>query len=645
MTLRTVRVPPDVEPLFDKAEQVVSRFFRERKDDPTVGTIEIFGERYVLLRAASLSVEFFDLVRGFYGAGREAEADDFARNILYDLAHTVGRSDARNFHVKMGLDDPIARLSAGPVHFAHAGWAFVDISPNSNPVQGDDYVLHYDHPYSFESDTWLRSGRRSTYPVCIMNAGYSSGWCSESFGQPLVSAEVRCRGRGDDACRFVMAPPHRIEEYVARFRGAPNDTFAARASAPIPDFFARKRIEEDLRRRFAEELREREAAEERLRRAQKLEAVGRLAGGVAHDFNNLMTVVIARANRIARKMPEGDPVRRELEGIVEAGERASALTGQLLAFSRAQVVQREPVEVDRVLTDLARVFRAPDNRPITLDLTLDATGMVVLVDRSQLEQLALNLIVNARDAMPSGGVIRIASEVVRNAERVGDVPVGECIKITVTDEGVGMDDATLARIFEPYFTTKPGHGTGLGLATAYGIVQQAGGGILVSSRVGHGTEFQVFLPVHSRGGAGGEIAEVLAERTIERRLRLVLVEDHPDVRATLEIGLTDAGHDVVAYADPRAAMSVDDTTLGAMDALVTDVAMPEHSGIEVAQALRERRPNLPVVFVTGYAADPTALAAVRGSRVLAKPFRTEELVHTLWSLLRATGDPKARTPT
>ena len=180
--MKTVRVPDGMSELFARAEEVVSRFFSERVDDPTRGTIQIHGERYVLLRAAALSVEFFDLVRSLYGEERREEADEFARAILFDLAHAVGRTDAENFHEQMQLSDPIAKLSAGPVHFAHAGWAFVDILPESRPTADDEFCLIYDHPYSFESDAWVRAGRSSTFPVCIMNAGYSSGWCEASFG-------------------------------------------------------------------------------------------------------------------------------------------------------------------------------------------------------------------------------------------------------------------------------------------------------------------------------------------------------------------------------------------------------------------------------------------------------------------------------
>ncbi len=252
MSLTTVKVPGEMEPLFAKAEAVVSQYFQERKDDPSRGTIEIFGQRYMLVRGAALSVEFFSLVKEFFGKGLEAEAEDFARNMLFDLAHSIGKSDARNFHAKMQLNDPIERLSAGPVHFSHTGWAFVDVSPESRPSPDKDYYLLYDHPQSFEADTWIQSRLEPDFPVCIMNSGYSSGWCEESFGVRLVASEILCRAKGDPCCRFIMAPPDRIEGHVARYmKDKPH--FAHRMkSHTIPDFFSRKRLEEDLRRSEAQ---------------------------------------------------------------------------------------------------------------------------------------------------------------------------------------------------------------------------------------------------------------------------------------------------------------------------------------------------------------------------------------------------------
>jgi len=215
--LRTVKVPEPIAPLFQKAEAYVRRYFADRHEDPEHSSILISGERYVLVRAASMSVEFFDLVRSLYADKGAADATSVAKNLLYDLAHSLGKADARAFAAKMNVTDPIEKLSAGPIHFSFAGWAFVDIHPESRPTPDDDYCLVYDHPFSFEADAWIGHGRRADTPICVMNAGYSSGWCSESFGFPLVAAEVECQARGDKHCRFVMAPPGRIEEHLSRY--------------------------------------------------------------------------------------------------------------------------------------------------------------------------------------------------------------------------------------------------------------------------------------------------------------------------------------------------------------------------------------------------------------------------------------------
>jgi len=249
MALKTVKVPKDMAPLFEKAEKVVSSYFKQKREDPSKGTIEIHDQRYVLVRGASLSVEFFELVKGYFGRERENEARKFALNLLFDLSHAIGKADAKNFHESMDLEDPIAKLSAGPVHFSHSGWAFVDISPESRPTPDENYYLIYDHPYTFESDAWIKSGKKSDFPVCVMNAGYSSGWCEESFGVNLVASEILCRAKGDDCCRFIMAPSHRIGEYVERYIKERPELGGRVKGYEIPDLFARKKLEEDLRQK------------------------------------------------------------------------------------------------------------------------------------------------------------------------------------------------------------------------------------------------------------------------------------------------------------------------------------------------------------------------------------------------------------
>lgn len=216
MALTTARVPVPFQAPFLSAEKIVAGYFGSMKQDPAKGIITIEGERYVLVRAMSLSVHFFEFMKELYPALTEGEAVEGAGSALFDMAFAIGRSDARAFCERLGVSDPIEKLSSGPIHFAHTGWAFVDISPESNAVPTDEYCLVYDHPQSFEADSWLARGRPTSFCTCHMNAGYSSGWCSESFSLDLAAKEVLCRARGDSVCRFVMAPRQRLDQCVAQ---------------------------------------------------------------------------------------------------------------------------------------------------------------------------------------------------------------------------------------------------------------------------------------------------------------------------------------------------------------------------------------------------------------------------------------------
>ncbi len=248
--LSTVKVPKPFEAPFLRAQEYVARYFSDRVEQPATATISIAGERYVLLRAASLSVEFVEMVMRLYQDKGPEQARSVASNLLFDLAHAIGHADALSFQKKMGVSEPIDNLSAGPIHFAFSGWAFVDISAESRPSPDENYFLLYDHPYSFESHSWLAKGKRSDAPVCVMNAGYSSGWCEASFGLPLVAVEIECLAAGGKHCRFIMAPPSRIEEHLARYareHAAAAGTAGSGQPGVIPEFFQRKRLEDELR--------------------------------------------------------------------------------------------------------------------------------------------------------------------------------------------------------------------------------------------------------------------------------------------------------------------------------------------------------------------------------------------------------------
>jgi signal transduction histidine kinase/CheY-like chemotaxis protein len=279
--LNTVRVPDKFVPLFEEAQAYVARYFAAQRFDPEHGTLEISGQRYVLVRAASMSVEFYDMVRRFYGTEEEAHA--VAHGLLFDIAHAMGMADAKAFAERMEVTDPVAQVSTGPVHFAHAGWAFVDISAESNPSPDDDYYLLYDHPYSFESDSWLGAGRTSESPVCVMNSGYSSGWCEQSFGRPLVAVEILCRAKGDSACRFIMAPPARVEGHIQRYVQQQPELAPRIARYEIHRFF-QKRTDEQLLRANLELERSAEQRAQQLSLVNQLNErlIEALPGGVVH---------------------------------------------------------------------------------------------------------------------------------------------------------------------------------------------------------------------------------------------------------------------------------------------------------------------------------------------------------------------------
>ena len=511
MALKTVTVPEAMEALFGKAEEVVSAYFQQRTDAPERGTIEIFGERFVLVRAASMSVEFFSLVEELFGRGREDEAAGFARNILYDLAHAIGRSDAKNFHQKMGLEDPIARMSAGPVHFAHTGWASVELTDEGQTTPDENFYLVYNHPSSFESSAWMRAERDPGFPACIMNAGYSSGWCEESFGISLVSSEVLCAARGHETCRFVMAPPNRIADRVQDYIQSQPNLAADMREFQIPDFFSRKRLEDELRLAHAElevrvgerteelrranerltaEIDERQRIEHRLLRSQKLEALGGLAGGIAHDFNNLLTAVRVYADLLLAGLEDDKPeLVKYAKQIADASDRAERLTNKLLVFSQHRAPQPRSLNLVQTVHEMTDMLRRLIGEDVTLVCDAGDTPSLVRIDPGHAEQVIVNLIVNARDAMPSGGTATITVAAVQladdaRARELGTSP-GDKVVLSVNDTGIGMDEDTQNRIFDPFFTTKEvGRGTGLGLATVYGIAQQCGAAVRVRSRPG-----------------------------------------------------------------------------------------------------------------------------------------------------------------
>jgi signal transduction histidine kinase/CheY-like chemotaxis protein len=615
-------------PLFLKAEELVSGYFASMVSRPEDGHIEIGGQRYLLVRAGSLSVEFFDLVAELYGPGREEEADTFARNLLFDLAHAMGRSDAKAFHTKMGLTDPVAKLSAGPVHFAHAGWALVDIHPDSRPSPDEDFFLHYDHPASFEAQAWLDSGRTRLRPACIMNSGYSSGWCQESFGLPLVAAELFCRAKGDACCRFIMAPPSRMEARLRGYEGLNGALLPT--GVEIPDFFSRKRLEEELwhskqelEARVEERTRELAVAHERMRKTQKLEALGRLAGGVAHDFNNLLTAMLGYAELAQGHFADGGSPESSLAQLKATALRAAGLTRQLLAFSRRQVLRTEVLDLTSVVLGMAEMLRPVLGEQVCLELELDPSAGFLEADPAQLEQVILNLALNARDAMARDGILHLATR----RTRVDGKP---WVELEVRDNGQGMDEEVLSHLYEPFFTTKPlGEGTGLGLATVYGIVEQSGGQISVESAPGQGTTFRVrFPPANITRPLEGPVEE---SSDTPRLGTILVVEDEGAVREAVVRILQRAGHTVLQATNPLEALDLVDAHPETIHLLLTDMVMPHLSGKELAARFRALRSDAVVLYMSGYSEQE--LGPEESRRFLQKPFTRDALLAKIAELL------------
>jgi PAS domain S-box-containing protein len=262
---KTVEVPEELKDVFLRSQKLVEKYFSKKKENPYKGTIEIVDQRYILIRAASMSAEFFDVVKKLYSDKSDKEALALTRDLLFDIAHAIGVADAKNFHVKMNLKTPIEKLSVGPIHFAYSGWGFVDILPESNPVPDKNFYLLYNHPFSFESEAWQATGKKASFPVCVMNAGYSSGWCEESFGVPLVATEIMCQARGDNHCRFIMGHPDEISNHIDSY--LKKHPQIAESIAPFEDtgFFKKKKFEDEMRRKeLQNEIREREHAEAEL---------------------------------------------------------------------------------------------------------------------------------------------------------------------------------------------------------------------------------------------------------------------------------------------------------------------------------------------------------------------------------------------
>ena len=378
--------------------------------------------------------------------------------------------------------------------------------------------------------------------------------------------------------------------------------------------------------------------EEQLRQSQKMEAIGQLAGGIAHDFNNLLTAITGYGDLALAKMADDDPVRRNVQEMCRAGERASALTKQLLAYSRKQVLQPKVLRLNDVIEGMDGMLARLLGEQVELSTHLADDLGYTRADPGQIEQVLMNLAINARDAMPEGGSLTITTANVELDEQFGRHHVGaepgDYVMLGVSDTGVGMERETLDRVFDPFFTTKPaGQGTGLGLSTVYGIVTQTGGHIWPYSEPGRGTSFKVYLPrVWERVAEREEPASVPRNGGTET---VLLVEDEDIVRTLVQEMLEDDGYSVLAASGGEAALELSRSYAGRIDLLMTDVVMPGLSGTQLAERLVAERPEVLVVFASGYTEDAIANHGVLrpGTAFLEKPFSARDLARTVRHVL------------
>ena len=444
--------------------------------------------------------------------------------------------------------------------------------------------------------------------------------------------------RPDVPFMFVSATIGEDLAIDAMHQGATDYILKQRLGRLVPSVQrALREVEERAERQRAEEALEQ--SEKQFRQAQKMEAVGRLAGGIAHDFNNLLTVIMGYSQVLSTELGPEHPLRSKIEETQKAGERAAGLIRQLLAFSRKQSMDPKVLSLNTVVTNLEGMLRRLIGEDIRLVAKLDPDNGHVRADQAQLEQVLMNLVVNARDAMPKGGILSLETarvELTRSPlYHLRPLAPGPYMKLSVSDTGCGMDRETQSHIFEPFFTTKEeGKGSGLGLSTVFGIVTQCGGAIDVASRLGHGTKFDVYLPSVESDVSATALPQDLGQpkRGTET---ILLVEDDPSVRNLVCDELRKLGYQVLEAKNGVEACLLATQQPDALDLLVTDVVMPGMGGRELAQHLCVIKPDLKILFISGYIDDVGLHVGHEegSSSFLQKPFTPEALGRAVRELL------------
>ena len=531
-----------------------------------------------------------------------------------------------------GLADNMSQLAwiadpAGQIHWYNERWySYTGTSHEAMMALGWRSLHHPDHRQRVESrlqrcfatgslweDTFPLRGKDGQYRWFLSRAlpirdelGNITYWLS-------TSTDITAQVSAEDALRELNES---LEQRVAE----------------------RTRELAESNQRLQIEISERAQAEEALRHAQKMDAIGQLTGGIAHDFNNMLTGVLGALDLIQRRVAAGrvSEIDRYIEAAMSSANRAASLTHRLLAFARRQSLNQRPVDVNHMVTSMKELLRRTMGESIELEVDLHTTSCMTNTDEHQLENALLNLVINARDAMPEGGRLLIQTELIHSPLLQDALAPGEYVRLRVQDTGLGMSSDVIARAFDPFFTTKPiGQGTGLGLSMVYGFINQTGGRVSITSEEGRGTRIDLLLPCHH------DTAErpLAVERSTEppcasQGERVLVVEDEPDVRLLVVDVLKELGYHVEVACDSHEALPVLQGT-ALIDLLVTDVGLPGLNGRQLAEVARQHRPGLKVLFMTGYARE----AQVRGEflddgmDLLIKPFSIDELAQRVRRLI------------
>ncbi|MCP4438992.1 MAG: response regulator [Aureispira sp.] len=571
---QTISVPTPMQPLFDDAQKVVHEYFAKTEIDPSQATIKINDQRYLLLRASSLSVDFMNTMQKLYADKGEDAAFNIGRNFLFDIAHVIGIEDAKVFHKKMGVTDPIAKLSAGPIHFAYSGWAYVDIHEDSHPSPNQDFFLKYNHPYSFEAASWIESGQIAPGPVCIMNSGYSSGWCEASFGMELTAVETSCRACGDDHCTFIMAPPDKIEDILKEYT-AKNASNSKDLKHHIPTFFERKKIEEGMREA-------KEKAEE------SEQAKSNFLANMSHEMRTPLNAIIGYISIIDKSNLNQEQLD-QLNTIQRSSKHLSNIINDVLDLSKIEAhqlhISNAPCNLLELLHDSASVAKGMIShwqKPIDFKIYIEPdVPPVVLLDQTRLKQILYNVLSNAVK-FTNKGYVHCS---VQTKEQQ--------LHIQIEDTGIGIPSHLHHHVFNSFgqvdsSSTREFGGTGLGLTITKKLIQLLGGKISLLSHEGEGSTFYIQIPYKDNNSMVSVPAQPpkVCKQSNYKAL-ILLVEDnlinqkvtkHILKKAGFEVVLADNGQDAIdKFKQPNEQN---------IDLVIMDIQMPVLDGLSATKTIR-----------------------------------------------------------